>query len=148
MDLNFNAQVRLTEVLLPLLRRSAPSSIVNVASTAGRVARAGVGAYAASKFALCGWTDALRQEERSHGVHVGLVLPGWVPTEGFPAEDKLRHPIWRRFLGTDRGVAEAILDCAVHRRAERYSPRYYGIAGVVRAAAPGLVRAVLDHTSE
>src|ERR1019366_6576913 len=56
MDLNFNAQVRLTEALLPLLRRSAPSSIVNVASTAGRVARAGVGAYSASKFALCGWT--------------------------------------------------------------------------------------------
>ena len=39
MDLNFDAQVRLTEELLPLLRRSAPSAIVNVGSTAGRVAR-------------------------------------------------------------------------------------------------------------
>jgi short-subunit dehydrogenase len=147
MELNFNAQVRLTEALLPLLRRSAPSSIVNVASTAGRVARAGVGAYAASKFALCGWTDALRQEERSHGVHVGLVLPGLVPTEGFPAEHIRHHPIWRWFLGNDRGVAEAIVDCALHGRAERYSPRYYGLAAVVRAGAPGLVRAVLDRTS-
>jgi short-subunit dehydrogenase len=147
MDLNFNAQVRLTEALLPLLRRSAPSSIVNVASTAGRVARAGVGAYSASKFALCGWTDALHQEERSHGVHVGLVLPGFVPTEGFPAAEMRNHPIWRWFMGSERGVAEAIVDCAVHRRAERYSPRYYGLAAVVRAAAPGLVRAVLDRTS-
>ncbi len=41
MALNFDAQVRLTEALLPLLRASAPSAIVNVASTAGRVARAG-----------------------------------------------------------------------------------------------------------
>lgn len=147
MDLNFNAQVRLTEALLPLLRRSAPSSIVTVASTAGRVARAGSGAYAASKFALSGWTDALRIEERRHGVHVGLVLPGFVPTEGFPAEHIRHHPIWRWFMGTDRGVAEAILDCAVHRRAERYSPRYYGLAAVIRAAVPGLVREVLDHTS-
>ncbi|MGH2899305.1 MAG: SDR family NAD(P)-dependent oxidoreductase, partial [Solirubrobacteraceae bacterium] len=40
MELNFDAQVRLTEALLPLLRRSAPSAIVNVASTAGRVSRA------------------------------------------------------------------------------------------------------------
>ena len=40
MELNFDAPVRLTEALLPLLRRSAPSAIVNVASTAGRVARA------------------------------------------------------------------------------------------------------------
>ena len=147
MDLNFNAQVRLTEALLPLLRRSAPSAIVNVASTAGRVARAGAGAYSASKFALCGWTDALRQEERNHRVHVGMVLPGLVPTEGFPAEGVRHHPIWRWFIGSDRGVAEAIVDCAVHKRAERYSPRYYEVAAVARAVAPALVRAVLDLTS-
>src|SRR3954451_15593408 len=52
MALNFDAVVRLTEALLPILRESAPSSIVNVSSTAGRVARPGSGAYSASKFAL------------------------------------------------------------------------------------------------
>jgi len=46
MELNFDAQVRLTEELLPLLRASAPSAIVNVCSTAGRVSRAGAGATA------------------------------------------------------------------------------------------------------
>ena len=84
MELNFDATVRVTEALLPLLRRSAPSSIVNVASTAGRVARGNSGAYSASKFALIGWSDALYLEERAHGVHVGMVLPGFVSTEGFP----------------------------------------------------------------
>ena len=86
MAINFDAQVRLTEALLALLRRSAPSAIVNVSSTAGRVTRPGTGAYSASKFALAGWSDALAAEEHSHGVHVGLVLPGFVSTEGFPAD--------------------------------------------------------------
>ena len=143
LELNFNAQVRLTEALLPLLRRSAPSAIVNVSSTAGRVTRAGSGAYGASKAALCLWTEALHLEERPHRVHVGLVLPGPVPTEGFPVEEVLQHPLGRWFVGSDRGVAEAIADCAVHRRAERYSPRIYGLAAVIGAAAPGLVRTAL-----
>ena len=70
MELNFDAVVRLTEALLPILRESAPSSIVNVSSTAGRVARPRSGAYSASKFALTGWTDALHLEEKPNGVHV------------------------------------------------------------------------------
>ncbi len=98
MDINFDAQLRLTEALLTLLRESAPSAIVNVASTAGRVARAGSGAYSASKFALAGWSDSLWAEERPHGVHVGLVLPGFISTEGFPASRADRpaaHPLDR-----------------------------------------------------
>ena len=84
MAINFDAQVRLTESLLPLLRASAPSAIVNVASTAARVTRSGTGAYSASKAALASWSDALWAEERANGVHVGLVLPGFISTEGFP----------------------------------------------------------------
>jgi hypothetical protein len=57
MEVNFDAVVRLTEALLPLLRASAPSAIVNVSSTAGRVSRPGSGAYSASKFAVAGWSD-------------------------------------------------------------------------------------------
>ena len=59
MAINFDAQVRLTEALLPLLRRSAPSGVVNIGSVAGRASRPRVGAYSASKFALAGWTEAV-----------------------------------------------------------------------------------------
>src|SRR5919198_1396463 len=55
------------------------------------VARGGAGAYSASKFALAGWSDALFQEEAPNGVHVGLVLPGFVATEGFPATELLER---------------------------------------------------------
>jgi short-subunit dehydrogenase len=143
MELNFDAVVRLTEALLPLLRRSAPSAIVNVASTAGRVARARTGAYSASKFALIGWTDALHLEEGPNGVHVGMVLPGFVPTEGFPATELREKALTRLLLSSPDKVAEAIHQVGPGGRAERYVPRPYGVAAVLRIIAPSLVRRVL-----
>jgi uncharacterized protein len=143
MAINFDAQVRLTDALLPLLRASAPSAIVNVASTAARVARAGTGAYSASKFALAGWSDALWAEERAHGVHVGLVLPGFISTEGFPQSELTAKPWTRWIVSTPERAADAIYQAGIERRAERYVPRAYALAAAVRILAPGLVRRVL-----
>ncbi len=143
MKLNFEAPVRLTEALLPLLRETAASTagskrrvaIVNVASTAARVSRPNSGAYSASKFALAGWSDALHSEEAPHGVHVGVVLPGFVKTEGFPAAEL---PQW--IVSKPERVAEAILDCGPGGRAERYVPRPYWLAAATRILLPRLVR--------
>jgi uncharacterized protein len=143
MAINFDAQVRLCEALLPLLRASAPSSIVNVASTAGRVARAGSGAYSASKFALAGWSDSLWAEERANGVHVGLVLPGFISTEGFPQAELTARALTRWIVSTPEKAAEAIFRTGVERRPERYVPRPYGLAAALRVVAPGLVRRAL-----
>jgi uncharacterized protein len=143
MEINFDAQVRLTEALLPLLRASAPSAIVNVASTAARVARAGTGAYSASKAALAGWSDALWAEERAHGVHVGLVLPGFIATEGFPQAELTGKAATRWTVSTPEKGAEAIVQAGLGRRPERYVPRPYGLAAALRVVAPGLVRRVL-----
>jgi uncharacterized protein len=143
MEINFDAQVRLTEGLLELLRESAPSAIVNVASTAGRVARAGSGAYSASKFALAGWSDSLWAEERANGVHVGLVLPGFISTEGFPQSELTDKPWTRWIVSTPERAAEAIFQAGIGRRAERYVPRPYALAAALRILTPGLVRRVL-----
>jgi short-subunit dehydrogenase len=146
MKLNFEAPVRLTEALLPLLRETAVKGggrgvwIVNVASTAGRVARPNSGAYSASKFALVGWSDALHGEERPHGVHVGLVLPGFVKTEGFPATELLSKPHTRWLVSSTEKVADAIYDAGPGGHAERYVPRPYWIPAALRILAPGLVR--------
>lgn len=138
MAINFDAQVRLTEALLPLLRASAPSSIVNMSSTAARVGRATTGAYSAAKAALAAWSDALWVEEREHGVHVGVVLPGWIRTEGFPQREL---PQW--LVSEPEVGAEAIADCALRRAPERYVPRYYWIAAWGRVMLPGVVRKIL-----
>jgi short-subunit dehydrogenase len=143
MAINFDAPVRLTEALLPLLRASAPSAIVNVASTAARVARAGTGAYSASKFALAGWSDALWAEERAHGVHVGLVLPGFIATEGFPQTELTEKAITRWAVSTPEQGAEAIFQAGIGRRPERYVPRPYALAAAFRVLTPGLVRRVM-----
>lgn len=143
MAINFDATVRLTEALLPLLHSSAPSAIVNVSSTAGRIARPGAGAYSASKFALAGWSDALYAEERSHGVHVGLVLPGFIATEGFPAAELTARSMTRWIVSTPERAAEAIVDVGLRGKAERYVPRPYALAGIARLLAPGLVRKAL-----
>ena len=147
MAINFDAQVRLTDALLPLLRSSAPSAIVNVASTAARVARAGTGAYSASKFALAGWSDALWAEELEHGVHVGLVLPGFISTEGFPQSELTAKPWTRWIVSTPERAADAIYEAGIGRRPERYVPRAYALAAAVRVLAPGLVRRVLGGNS-
>ncbi|HEX8204763.1 MAG TPA: SDR family NAD(P)-dependent oxidoreductase [Solirubrobacteraceae bacterium] len=140
MDLNFDAQVRVTEALLPLLRSSSPSAVVNVASVAGRVARGGAGSYSASKFALIGWSDALHQEEQPNGVHVGLVLPGFVATEGFPAAELKARRATRWLVSTDAKAAAAILDAGLRGKAELYVPKPWRAIPILRAVAPGLLR--------
>ncbi len=149
MKLDFEAPARLTEALLPLLRRTAQAggggserrvAIVNVASTAARVSRPNSGAYSAAKFALAGWSDALGSEERSHGVHVGLVLPGFVKTEGFPAKELLAKPYTRWLVSSPERVAEAIFEAGPGGKAERYVPRGYWFAAAARILLPGIVR--------
>jgi uncharacterized protein len=158
MRLDFEAPVRLTEALLPVLRATAAASasaspstaaalrdgaavsIVNVASTASRVARPGAAGYSAAKFALAGWTDGLHLEEREHGIHVGLVLPGFVKTEGFPTTELLARRATRWMVSTPDVVAEAIVEAGPGGRPERYVPRFYWIFAAARIVAPRLMR--------
>ena len=144
MAINFDAAVRLTEALLPMLRESAPSAIVNVSSLGGRVARPGTGGYAASKAAIAAWSDTLSLEEAASGVHVGLVLPGFVVTEGFPQRELLARRMTRWTVATPAEAADAIFEVAAKRKFERYVPRGYALLAVARALFPGLVRHLLS----
>ena len=143
MDQNFDSAVRMTEALLPFLRRSAPSSIVNVGSIAGRIARPKVSAYNAAKFALNGWTESLYHEERAHGVHVGLVTPGFISTEGFPQEQLTGKAATRWMVGTPEQGAAAIVRAA-EGKAEVSVPAWYGLLPRLRYGVPAVVRFALS----
>ena len=142
LKLNLHAPIRLTEALLPLLRSSAPSSIVNVASVAARIPYPRGGQYAAAKAGLSGWTESLRYEEAARGVHVGLVLPGFVATEGFPQEALVAKAATRWIVSKPEVVADAVVEAGPGGKAERLTPRPWAIPVVLRTVAPGLVRRI------
>jgi short-subunit dehydrogenase len=90
--------------------------------------------------ALAGWTEAVAMEEARHGVHIGLVQPGFVATEGFPQSELLARPLTRWMVSTDDKVAEAVVDVWRRRRPEAYVPKPYGLVPVARYLLPGLYR--------
>jgi short-subunit dehydrogenase len=144
MNLNFDAVLRLTEALLPLLRESAPASIVNVASVAGRIANGRGGAYSSSKAALILWSEALFHEEKHHDVHVGTVLPGFITTEGFPQDEIKSKKATAWMLKTPDKVADAIVDAA-GGKPEVTVPKFpYRLLTSLRAVAPGAVLGLAD----
>ncbi|MCM3845968.1 SDR family oxidoreductase [Pseudonocardia sp. DR1-2] len=82
-DVNVVAVAETTRLLLPALRAAGADTgadVVLVNSGSGITARAGWGSYAASKFALRAFGDALRAEESGHGIRVTSVHPGRVDT--------------------------------------------------------------------
>ena len=85
--LNVTALLRVTHAAVPHLIAAAASSprgvadVVNIGSTAGRVARPGSSVYNLAKFGLAGFTESLRQELVVERVRVAVVHPGTVATE-------------------------------------------------------------------
>lgn len=75
-DTNFFGTLELTNAVLPLMRRQGSGRVVMISSILGRVAMPWRGAYNASKFALEGITDSLRQELAGSNIEVSLICPG------------------------------------------------------------------------
>lgn len=80
MAINLHGLVRMTRVFLPLLRRADEARIVNLSSVYGLISPPGQSAYSASKFAVRGFSNALRHELAGSTVGVTVVHPGGVAT--------------------------------------------------------------------
>lgn len=80
MGINFSGVVRMTRAFLPMLREAEEAQLVNVSSLYGLISPAGQTAYSASKFAVRGFSNALRRELKGTGVGVTVVHPGGVAT--------------------------------------------------------------------
>ncbi len=86
MNVNFTSQVFLTSALLPALKRKKRADLIYIGSEAALKGSRKGAIYCASKFALRGFTQALREECSNSGVRVCLLNPGMVKTPFF---DKL-----------------------------------------------------------
>jgi len=122
-EINLIGQVAVTQAFLPQLR-AGRGRIVNMSSIGGKVAVPLLGAYAASKFGLEGFSDSLRRELRPWGIRVAVIEPGTIAT-----------PIW------DKGVASGDeLEASMSEQAKRdYGP----LIATVRSASEQGVKAGL-----
>lgn len=139
-DLNLGGTLRCMAAFADLLTLGAPSRVVNVASIAGKV---GVGppAYAASKFAMVGLSEAAGADWARRGITVSQLNPGFIATEGFP-QTGLVSGRFGRFVGRPEDVARAVHDVLVHGLSERTVPRWYrGLVVARHVAAPAVRRA-------
>jgi len=80
MEINFHGVVRMTRAFLPVLKAGDDSRIVNLSSVFGLISPPGQCAYSASKFAVRGFSNALRHELAGSRVGVSVVHPGGVAT--------------------------------------------------------------------
>jgi NAD(P)-dependent dehydrogenase (short-subunit alcohol dehydrogenase family) len=79
---NLFGQMHVTRAVLPVMRRQRSGHVITISSTAGLASSAELtSAYAASKFALEGWMEALRVEVAPFGIHITVVNPGFFRTE-------------------------------------------------------------------
>lgn len=87
MDVNYMGIVRCTKAVIPHMLERGSGQIVNVASMAGKIGTAKSVAYTATKHAVLGFTNALRQELRKSGIIVSAVNPGPIATDFFKTAD-------------------------------------------------------------
>ncbi|MGE0681347.1 MAG: SDR family oxidoreductase [Candidatus Binatia bacterium] len=81
---NLWATMRLTKLVLPSMMERRNGVIINICSHAGLTGKAGESAYAAAKFGVRGFTQALFEEVREHGIKVSTIFPGYVDTPLIP----------------------------------------------------------------
>jgi 3-dehydrosphinganine reductase len=113
-DSGFWSVVHPCRVLAPMMIERGSGHIVNVSSVAGFLGVYGYTSYAAAKYAVMGFTEALRFEMKPHGVAVSVVCPPDTNTPALERERQLRPPETDAIAGTikpiqSERVAEAIL---------------------------------------
>ncbi len=98
LDTNYLGTVNCTQAVLPGMLSRRQGSIVNVASIAGIMGYAGMGLYGATKFAVLGFTESLRNEVIDQGIRVSAVCPGTTETEFFVTAEKGKAPAASRLI--------------------------------------------------
>jgi len=146
-DINLRGLIQLTHKVLPSMLSHRQGTIINIGSVGGLIAAPTYTIYAATKFGVRGFTDALRREVAPFGIHVCGLYPGPARTEfslhtGDAAVSKnLKTPAW--FYMSSEYVARRTVDLARHPRRTLVIPGYYQLAVLFEAIFPGLVDWIL-----
>lgn len=124
MQTNYFGTVWCTQAVLPQMLARGKGTIVNVASIAGIMGYARMGGYCATKFAVIGFSETLRDEVLRRGVRVAMVCPGTVETDFFEKAERGKMPGASRLILAIKPekVARAIANAAEDGRYRRILP--------------------------
>ncbi|XP_071788595.1 11-beta-hydroxysteroid dehydrogenase 1-like [Asterias amurensis] len=138
MEINFHAYVRIATYALPMLSKSA-GSIGVVSSVAGKVGIPFVAVYSASKFALHGFFDSLRQELHIQNINVSIstFVLGGINTTSATEE----WSVFERsgFAASPSATALRIVTGTSNREREVHYPRSVAVSSLLRDVAPSFV---------
>jgi short-subunit dehydrogenase len=121
MRVNFFAPMRMTLTLLPRMLARGSGLIVNISSVGGRLGIIHETAYCASKFALCGWSEAMAVDLYGSGITVKLIEPGPVDTEIWDQPGS-EEPLYQGPKVAAEEVADGIIAALGSDRFEHYVP--------------------------
>jgi short-subunit dehydrogenase len=135
---NFLAPALLTLAALPAMLRRGEGWIVNVSSAAGKLPPPRESVYAASKFALTGFTEGLWLDLAGSGIHAAVIHVGPIDTEIWQKTDEPTAYHGRKLPPS--AVSAAIFRAIERRRHEVWVPGMLRLAWWLRLLAPGLFR--------
>jgi len=139
-EIDYLGTVRVTQAVVPSMRRQGSGRILNMSSVMGRKAFAKFGGYASVMHAIIGYTDALRQELRGAGIDVSVILPSLTQTpllSDVQPEDM--PPPFRRLTPIHvEQVAEAALNGLARRKARIEVPWQPRLLMFAQAVSPRL----------
>jgi short-subunit dehydrogenase len=141
MRVNFFAPMRLTLAVLPRMLARGSGMIVNVSSVGGRLGIIHETAYCASKFALCGWSEAMAVDLHGSGVSVKLIEPGPVDTEIWDQPGS-EVPLYQGPKVLADEVAEGIIAALGTDSFEHYIPDMKAVVDVKNANLDAFIAGV------
>jgi NAD(P)-dependent dehydrogenase (short-subunit alcohol dehydrogenase family) len=140
-DVNVFGVVNGMRLAIPRLLERPEGHVVNVASSAAKVAPPGIASYAATKHAVAGLTEAVRAEHAGSGLEFSIVMPGVVKTEMIAGYEDTRRV--RRVEAAD--VADAIVAALRRPRVDVFVPREVGLLARTVAVLPRRAREAVEH---
>jgi short-subunit dehydrogenase len=141
---NVSAPMLLARAALPSMLASRRGSLVFISSIAGALLVPQESVYSATKAAVDGFAEPLRDELRGTGVTVTTVVPAVVKTKFFETRGEPYDRTFPRMLGPER-IAAAVVDAIENDRRRRVVPRWIQIPIRVRGIAPTTYRAIQRH---
>ncbi|WP_303449715.1 SDR family oxidoreductase [Oceanobacillus profundus] len=144
-QLNVFSLMRITQLLIPHFNQYKQGHIINVASQAGKISTPKSAAYGASKHAVIGFTNTLRQEMDSKGIYVTAVNLGPVRTNFFKVADpsgSYRQSVDRYMLDPHQ-VANTIVRYLFTKKREINMPFWMEAGSVFYRLFPGLMEKLL-----